>query len=291
MGGGASGSGERAAERGADRATADEGRQGCGACGNGGPGSAWAGLARGGGLAGRLLSAARVSRTGGKGRGKSKKGAGEDAAVVGVGPNRARPIHCTCKRRSARVLLHGHDLLVVHGAEHGHHKGLALVELRLDGRGQVLRVVREHQVLLLVAGLRVHEAKEAIVTNVEKGVLLTRHVGHQSPVRRGHHVLELLAVEDVNRHKVGLGVAVLARLGRGHGDHLARAALDHDVTPLADLPGVHGDGGGGARRAPLEVIVLHLAALLGHGGAVRGGAGRRPLNRPRGAWGKRGGGL
>lgn len=57
--------------------------------------------------------------------------------------------------------------------------------------------------------------------------------------------LELLAGEDVDSDQVDLGVTVLAGLGGGHVDDLARAALDNDETVLAQSRALHGEGGGG----------------------------------------------
>lgn len=74
--------------------------------------------------------------------------------------------------------------------------------------------------------------------DVDERVVLARHVGHVGRVRRGDNVLVLLAGEDVNGREVALGVAVLARLGGGHGAHLARVVLD------ADVAGEKGAGGG-----------------------------------------------
>lgn len=86
-------------------------------------------------------------------------------------------------------------------------------------------------------------------------------------MRGGHHVLHLLAVEDVDGREVGLGVAVLAGLGRGHVHHLAGAALDHDEAALLDLPGLGRVHVGRARGHPREVVVVdrRAAALLSHG--------------------------
>lgn len=40
-------------------------------------------------------------------------------------------------------------------------------------------------------------------------------------------------VTHIDGHKMDLGVTVLAGLGGGHVDDLARAVLDHDVTATA----------------------------------------------------------
>jgi hypothetical protein len=68
-------------------------------------------------------------------------------------------------------------------------------------------------------------------------------------VSGGDHILHLLAVENVDGDEVGLSVTVLASLGGRDINHLAGAALDHDVaaqrgansrpTPSCDIHGIH----------------------------------------------------
>lgn len=55
-------------------------------------------------------------------------------------------------------------------------------------------------------------------------------------------LLELLAGEDVDGDKVDLGVTVLASLGGGHVDDLARAALDADMAVLTQSGTLHREG-------------------------------------------------
>ena len=52
-------------------------------------------------------------------------------------------------------------------------------------------------------------------------------------------VFELLAGEDVDSDEVDLGVAMLARLGSGHFDDLARAVLDNDEAVLPQSRALH----------------------------------------------------
>ena len=65
-------------------------------------------------------------------------------------------------------------------------------------------------------------------------------------------VLELLAGEDVDGDQVDLGVTVLAGLGGGHVDDLARAVLDDDVTVLPQSGTLHRVGGGGTGIGGVE---------------------------------------
>lgn len=58
-------------------------------------------------------------------------------------------------------------------------------------------------------------------------------------------LLELLASEDVDGDQVDLGVTVLASLGGGHVNDLARAILDANEAVLAQSRALHGVGGGG----------------------------------------------
>lgn len=71
----------------------------------------------------------------------------------------------------------------------------------------------------------------------------------------GRQILELLAGEDIDGDQVDLGVTVLASLGGRHVDDLAGAALDHDVTVLAQSRALHGVGG---RRTGVGGLEGHL---------------------------------
>lgn len=78
------------------------------------------------------------------------------------------------------------------------------------------------------------ELESSRLLNMEIGccspVVPSTYVGHVGGVRGRDDVLDLLAVEDVDGREVGLGVAVLARLGGADVHDLAGAALDHDVA-------------------------------------------------------------
>lgn len=73
-------------------------------------------------------------------------------------------------------------------------------------------------------------------------VLTTRDVGDVHVVGRGRKVFVLLAGEDIGGDEMDLGVTVLASLGGGHVDNLARAALDHDETVLTQSRALHRKG-------------------------------------------------
>ena len=85
-----------------------------------------------------------------------------------------------------------------------------------------------------------------------KLVLLAEDDGDVHVVGGGGEILELLAGEDIDGDHVDLGVTVLAGLGGGHLPDLAGAALDNDVTVLAQSRALHGEGGRGAGIGGLE---------------------------------------
>lgn len=87
-------------------------------------------------------------------------------------------------------------------------------------------------------------------------VLATGDVGDVHVVGGGGEIFQLLAGEDVDGDQVDLGVTVLAGLGGGHVDDLARAALDDDVTTLPQSRALHGVGGGGAGIGGLEGVLM-----------------------------------
>lgn len=120
--------------------------------------------------------------------------------------------------------------------------------------------------VVLGGAVIVHEGKEVIVGDVEllqasgsvyratpqvyasglsyQLVLATGDVRDVHVVGGRGQILELLASEDVDGDQVDLGVTVLAGLGGGHLDNLARAVLDDDVTVLPQSRALHGEGGG-----------------------------------------------
>ena len=58
-------------------------------------------------------------------------------------------------------------------------------------------------------------------------VFLAGDVGNIHVMGGGAEFFELLAGEDIDGDKMDLGVTVLASLGGGHVDNLARAVLNH----------------------------------------------------------------
>lgn len=87
-------------------------------------------------------------------------------------------------------------------------------------------------------------------------VFLAVDVGDIHVVGGGGQILKLLLGEDIDGNDVDLGVTVLASLGGGHLNDLAGAALDDNVTVLAQSRALHGVGGRGAGIGGLEGLVL-----------------------------------
>lgn len=79
----------------------------------------------------------------------------------------------------------------------------------------------------------------------------------------GRQILQLLAGEDIDGDQMDLGVTVLASLGGRHVDDLAGAALDHDVTVLAQGRALHGVGGRRTSVGGLEGHLMLSRALVG----------------------------
>jgi hypothetical protein len=87
----------------------------------------------------------------------------------------------------------------------------------------------------------------------------------------GAELFKLLGGEDVDGDQVDLGVTVLAGLGGGHFDDLARAVLDDDETVLPQSRALHGVGGGGTGIGALEgVLMLHIEVSGVSGGRIVG---------------------
>mmetsp|Transcript_3981 Transcript_3981/g.5738 ORF Transcript_3981/g.5738 Transcript_3981/m.5738 type:complete len:225 (+) Transcript_3981:134-808(+) len=89
----------------------------------------------------------------------------------------------------------------------------------------------------------------------------TLHEGNVQVVGGGAEILQFFTREDVQCDDVGLGVAVLAGLGGGDLDALARAALDHQIRALADLTSLLGVG-----RRRTGISGLEGVILVRHGG-------------------------
>jgi hypothetical protein len=94
-------------------------------------------------------------------------------------------------------------------------------------------------------------------------VFLAVDEGDVHVVGGGRKIFKLLAGEDVESDKVDLGVTVLASLGGGHVNDLARAALDDNMTVLAQSRALLGEGGGGTRIAGRRVCeILYMKRYI-----------------------------
>lgn len=73
-------------------------------------------------------------------------------------------------------------------------------------------------------------------------------------------LFELLAGEDIDGDQVDLGVTVLAGLGGGHVDNLARTVLDNNVAVLPQRRTLHRVGRGSTGVGAIEGVLM-LAVL------------------------------
>jgi hypothetical protein len=76
---------------------------------------------------------------------------------------------------------------------------------------------------------------------------------------------KLLASEDVNGDEMDLGVTVLASLGGGHVDDLARAVLDDNKAVLPQGRALHGVGGGSTSIGGVEGVLMLNSMLVRKG--------------------------
>ena len=109
-------------------------------------------------------------------------------------------------------------------------------------------------------------------TKAYKLEFATADVGHIHVVGRRTKVFELLAGKDVDGDEMHLGVTVLAGLGGGHFDNLARAVLDDDEAVLPQSRALHRIRGRGASVGALEGVLLmlltHIVSLRRLAGAI-----------------------
>lgn len=191
-------------------------------------------------------------------------------------------------RLDVDVGLDGDHALLADGGHDGAQQLLAGVELGLERRAHL--AVGHLEVLAQLARIG-HEREVTVVGDVGQLVLLALHRGHVHVVRGRADVLVLAARENVDADEVHLGVAVLARLRRGHLDHLAGPALEHDEGVLAQRRALLGVGGRRPGVTALEGVVdVHdaghdLAAAVAGAGLGRPRAGPELLRPPAGAAG------
>lgn len=107
-----------------------------------------------------------------------------------------------------------------------------------------------------------HKTKKGQWGQTHELVLATQDVGDVHVVGGGAKLLKLLAGEDVDGDQVDLGVTVLASLGGGHVDDLARAVLDDDETVLSEGRTLHGVGQRRAGIGGVEGVFMLEEKLL-----------------------------
>ena len=107
-------------------------------------------------------------------------------------------------------------------------------------------------------------------------VLLAADVGDVHVVGRRAQIFQLFGGEEVDGNQMNFGVAVLAGLGGGHFDNLARAVLDDDEAVLPQSRALHRVRRRGAGIGALEGVLMLAAMLLASDGWTRANGGRRP---------------
>jgi hypothetical protein len=87
-------------------------------------------------------------------------------------------------------------------------------------------------------------------------IFFTADVRDLHVVGGGGQIFIFLASEDVEAHKMDLGVAVLSSLRGGHFNNLAWTTLDDNVPILSQRRALHRIGGGGASIGALKRLLM-----------------------------------
>jgi len=153
--------------------------------------------------------------------------------------------------------------LIAHGGQDGDEQFLPFVKLGVD---LVAKFTLGKLNIILGGTVTGHERKEPVV-DIDELELGAMDVGYVHVMGRGRQIFELLVGEDVNANEVDLGVAVFTRLGRGHIDDLAGAALDNNEAILPQRRALYGVGKGSPRGGLLEGMLVLLIIIISHGDA------------------------
>jgi hypothetical protein len=159
--------------------------------------------------------------------------------------------------------------LFAHGSEDDDVDILALIVEEFLDLVTALGTVWDLDIVLGGSIVR-HKGEETVIGDIEKLVFLATDVGDIHVVGGWAQFFKLLASEDVNGDEMDFGVTVLASLGGGHVNDLARAVLDHDEAVLPERRALHGEGGGGTSIGALEGVLLMLG-VVGHVARCLGG--------------------
>lgn len=89
-----------------------------------------------------------------------------------------------------------------------------------------------------------------------KLVFLADDIGDVHVVGRWAKLFEFLAGEDIDGDEMDFGVTVLASLGGGHVDNLARTVLDANEPVLSQGRTLHGVGSRGACIGGVEGVLM-----------------------------------
>lgn len=158
---------------------------------------------------------------------------------------------------------HGGELLHSHGGGDGA-KALVLTGSEdFSGLGDdVLEpLVLGNLQVLFYFGMLIHKGHVALVVDVDEGVLLLGLEGSVDVVTGGEGALVFVRGEDVDTGDHGLGSTVLAGLGGGETDDLARVALDHDEGAVLEATSLNLLDTGGTGISLLELIIVVLFHL------------------------------
>jgi len=161
-------------------------------------------------------------------------------------------VELTCL--TARSLLGFNSSLLTHSREDNN------VGILLISGEELINLLANFSIrnLNIVLGLTIigHQGEESIIGNIEQLVFLASNIGNVHVVGGGAKFFEFLASEDIDSNKMDLGVTVLASLGGGHVDDLARAVLDANEAVLSQGRALHGESGRGASIGGLESVFM-----------------------------------
>jgi len=136
--------------------------------------------------------------------------------------------------------LEGDGRFFVHGTNDSDQEILAFIEASLDIFAQVTFGELD---VVLGSPVGRHEVEEAVI-NVYDLEFVTLDIRDIHVVGRRADIFKFLPSEDIYGNKVDLGMAMLAGLGGRHVDDLAWAALDNDMSVLAEGRALHRVGQG-----------------------------------------------
>jgi len=149
-------------------------------------------------------------------------------------------------------------LLLAHGTDDRDKEILAIIETGLDF---LAKIAFGDLDVVFGGAIGGHEVEETII-DVDELVFLTTDVGDIHIVGGGADIFQLLSGKDIDGDKMDLGVTVLAGLRGRHVDDLAWAALDANMSVLAESRALHRESQGRAGAGLLKGLIVAL--IVGH---------------------------